>query len=95
MANNVKFDGSLPDNIHILKYKLDGSFVEKLDTGVSKEGIGMFVEENTSDIYFVSRNDKKVYKSNISEIQPLNYMKTMNFISTDLVLDSNGNVYVK
>ena len=81
MANNVKLDGSLLDNIHILKYKLDGSFVEKLDTGVSKEGMGMFVEENTSDIYFVCRNDKRFINQISQKIQPLNYMKTMNFIS--------------
>ncbi len=95
LANNVKLDGASLDNIHILKYKLDGSFVEKLDTGVSKEGIGMFVEENTSDIYFVSRNDKKVYKSNISENSTTELYEDNEFhFPTDLVLDSSGNVYV-
>ncbi|MAW49556.1 MAG: hypothetical protein CMC41_00125, partial [Flavobacteriaceae bacterium] len=95
LANNVKLDGSLLDNIHILKYKLDGSFVEKLDTGISKEGVGMFVEENSSDIYFVSRDDTNVYKSNISNNSTeLLYNDSGIQYPTDLVLDSSGNVYV-
>ncbi|WP_299053828.1 FG-GAP-like repeat-containing protein [uncultured Polaribacter sp.] len=78
----------------VKKYDNSGSFISNVSTGIDNGAINMHVTTD-GDIYTISRNSKKVWKSSINEVSASVFFEDTSFhFPNSIVLDSEGNVYV-